>query len=237
MRSVRHQSGDQSRCRSPWKTDCRSPWGLCGESHSPWQAMDLNSWLPCFWNLASARTMCMRQHSQWCLLSLFLPSPLLQFSLPVSNENHSRRETPFLFSFFFLSLVIFLSFFIEYFLIYILNFIPFPGFPSRNPLSHLPSPYFYEGAPSPTPLLPPISLPWHSPTLGHRAFTRPRASPPIDAQQGHPLLHMQLEPWLPPCVLFGWWFSPWELCGEGVWLVDIVVLPMGLQTPEKFLIK
>jgi hypothetical protein len=22
---------------------------------------------------------------------------------------------------------------------------------------------------------------------------------------------MQLEPWVPPCVIFGWWFSPWEL--------------------------
>jgi len=31
------------------------------------------------------------------------------------------------------------------------------------------------------------------------------------------------------CVLFGWWFSPWELWE--VWLVDIVVLPMRLQTP------
>jgi hypothetical protein len=34
---------------------------------------------------------------------------------------------------------------------------------------------------------------------------------PIDVQQGYPLLHMQLEPWVPPCVPFGWWFSPWEL--------------------------
>ena len=55
----------------------------------------------------------------------------------------------------------------------------------------------------------PLSPPSHSPTLGHQAFTGPRVSPPIDAQQGHPLL------------------SPWEL-----WLVDIVVLPMGLQTPS-----
>jgi hypothetical protein len=30
--------------------------------------------------------------------------------------------------------------------------------------------------------------------------------------------------------LFGWWFSPWELWG--VWLVDIVVPPMKLQTPS-----
>ena len=48
------------------------------------------------------------------------------------------------------------------------------------------------------------SLPWHSPTLGHRVFPGPRPSPPIDVQQGHPLLHMQLEQWVSPCVLFGW---------------------------------
>jgi len=39
---------------------------------------------------------------------------------------------------------------------------------------------------------------------------------------------MQLEPWVPPCVLLGWWFSLWALWG--VWLVDIVILPMGLQS-------
>jgi hypothetical protein len=39
---------------------------------------------------------------------------------------------------------------------------------------------------------------------------------------------MWLEPWVPPCVLFGWWFSPWELLG--VLVAHIVVLPMGLQT-------
>ena len=37
---------------------------------------------------------------------------------------------------------------------------------------------------------------------------------------------MQLEPW----VLFGQWFSLWELLQ--VWLVVIVVLPMGLQSPS-----
>ena len=118
---------------------------------------------------------------------------------------------------------------LDIFFIYISNVIPFPRSPSENPLSNPPSPCFYKGVPSthsPTP----ASLSWHSPTLGHPAFTGPRASPPIDAWQGHPLLHMRLEPWVPPCVLFGWWFSPWELWG--VWLVDIVVLPMGLQTPS-----
>jgi hypothetical protein len=33
----------------------------------------------------------------------------------------------------------------------------------------------------------------------------------------------------PSIVLFGWWFSPWELWR--VWLVD-VVLPMGFQNPS-----
>jgi hypothetical protein len=40
----------------------------------------------------------------------------------------------------------------------------------------------------------PASLSWHSPPLGHQAFTGPKAFLPIDVQQGHPLLHMQLEP-------------------------------------------
>jgi hypothetical protein len=31
-------------------------------------------------------------------------------------------------------------------------------------------------------------------------------------------------------VLFGWWFSPWELWEY--WLVLIVVPPIGLQTPS-----
>jgi hypothetical protein len=31
---------------------------------------------------------------------------------------------------------------------------------------------------------------WHSPILGHRAFTGPRASPPIADQLGHPLLQI-----------------------------------------------
>ena len=70
-------------------------------------------------------------------------------------------------------------------------------------------------------------------TLGNWTFTGSRVSSPIDAWQGHPLLHMWLETWIIPCVHFGWWFSPWELwAGDWIWLVDIVVLPMGLQTPS-----
>jgi hypothetical protein len=36
---------------------------------------------------------------------------------------------------------------------------------------------------------------------------------------------LYLISWVPPCLLLGWWFRPWEL-----WLADIIVLPMGLQT-------
>jgi hypothetical protein len=64
--------------------------------------------------------------------------------------------------------------------------------PSTASMSVLPNP--------PTP----VFLPWHSPTLGHQTPTGPRAAPPTDAQQGHPLAHMWPEPWVPPCVLFGW---------------------------------
>ena len=41
---------------------------------------------------------------------------------------------------------------------------------------------------------------------------------------------MRLEPWVPLYVLLGWWLSPRELWE--VWLVDIIVLPMGLQIPS-----
>jgi hypothetical protein len=104
---------------------------------------------------------------------------------------------------------------------------PLTQFPLWNPLPH-PLPLLLWGC-SPSHLPTPTSSPCYSPTLGHRAFTGPRASPPIDVWQGHPLLHMQLESWVPPCILFGWWFSPWELWGY--WLVHIVVPSMGLQTP------
>jgi hypothetical protein len=68
---------------------------------------------------------------------------------------------------------------------------------------------------------------WHSPILGHRTFRGPRASPPIGDRLSHPLLHIQLETQVPPCV---WWFSSKELWGY--WLVHIDVSPIGLQTPS-----
>ena len=39
------------------------------------------------------------------------------------------------------------------------------------------------------------------PYTGALSFDRTRAFPPTDAQQGHPLLHMRLEPWIAPCEL------------------------------------
>jgi hypothetical protein len=41
------------------------------------------------------------------------------------------------------------------------------------------------------------------------------------------------QPWVPPCVLLGWWFSPWEFWG--VWLVDIIVLPSSIHLPKNFM--
>jgi hypothetical protein len=115
----------------------------------------------------------------------------------------------------------FLFIFIRYFLYLHFKCYPFSWFPLRK----VPHPF-------PLPLITnwptPAAWPWHSPTLGHRVFTGLRASLHIDEQLSHSLLHIQLEPWVPPCVLFGWWLSPWELWGYG--LVHIVVPPMGLQT-------
>jgi len=96
-------------------------------------------------------------------------------------------------------------------------------FPLHNPPIPSPSPFFYESVPPPIHPPLPTSLPWHYPTLGSPDLAGPRGSPPICTQQGHPLLHMQLKPWVCPC---GWWFSPWEL-----WLVGILVF-MRLQNPS-----
>jgi hypothetical protein len=65
--------------------------------------------------------------------------------------------------------IISISFLLDIFFIYISNVVPFPSFPSEK------SPIL-----SPIPLLPdpptPASWPRHSPILGHRTFTGPRAS-------------------------------------------------------------
>jgi hypothetical protein len=98
----------------------------------------------------------------------------------------------------------FLDFFIGYFIslhlkCYLLS--RFPLWKSSSPFLCLPV-SMRVLPPTHTPAFPP----WY--TMEHRVIPGPRTSPPIDVSQDHPLLHM---PWLPPCVLFGWWFSPWEL--------------------------
>jgi hypothetical protein len=76
----------------------------------------------------------------------------------------------------------FFLFLLDIFFTYISNVIPFPSFPSEKPLCPPLLP-----VPQPTHS---HSWSWHSPILGYRAFTGPRASPPIDDQQGHPLLQI-----------------------------------------------
>ena len=118
-------------------------------------------------------------------------------------------------------------FFITYFLYLHFKCYPFSCFPSKIPLPYPSYPCIYEGVPhTPTP----TSLLWISPTLGHLPSQDQGPLLPLR----HPLLHMWMEPRVPLCALFGWWFSPRELWE--VWLVDIFVphkhRNMGLQTPS-----
>ena len=85
-----------------------------------------------------------------------------------------------------------------YIFIYISNVIPFPGpclLESRHYMTSLLA--SVRGFPHSH-----IYLPLNSPTLRCRVVTDPRASPPIDARQGHPLLHIWLKPW--PCMCTPW---------------------------------
>jgi hypothetical protein len=95
---------------------------------------------------------------------------------------------------------------LDIFFFYISNVFPFPGLPFRAPYPiPLPLPLWgWSPTYPPTPAFPP----WHSPTLGYWTPSGSRAFPPTDIQQGHPLPHMWPAPWVPPCIFFGWWFSP-----------------------------
>jgi hypothetical protein len=116
---------------------------------------------------------------------------------------------------------LFLFFLIRYFLYLHFKF-PFLVSPPKIPYP-LPPPPDFQPTHS-------HSWSWHSLILGLRNFTGPRASPPIDDRLGHPLLHIQLEAQVPPCVFFDWWYSSKLLSGK--WLVHIDVPPMGLQSPS-----
>jgi hypothetical protein len=106
---------------------------------------------------------------------------------------------------------------LDIFFIYISNVIPFPPYPLPTLPVHQPTHSCF--------------LALDSPTLGHRAFTEPRASLPNDDQQGHPLLHMQLEHGSHHVYSLVGDLVPGS-SGEGYYLVHMVVPPMGLQTPS-----
>jgi hypothetical protein len=114
------------------------------------------------------------------------------------------------------------NFLLDIFFIYILN-VPIPSHPPK-PLSHPPSPASMIVLPHPSTHshLPALQLP----NTGGIETSQDQG-PTIHVQQGHLRLHMQLEPCIPPCILFAWWFSPWE--PWRIWLVHIVFPPMGLQ--------
>jgi hypothetical protein len=118
---------------------------------------------------------------------------------------------------------------LDIFLIYISNVIPFP--PQKYSLSHPhlllltnpPTPAslsslfmkkFYSSYNSTSQLI--ISIHWSIKPSQYQGSLLIH----VDVPQGYPLLHMWLELWVPPCVLFGWWFNPWKLWGY--WLVHIV---------------
>jgi len=73
-------------------------------------------------------------------------------------------------------------------------------------------------APKPIHSLLPSLLALKFPYMGHQAFTELRASPPLDAQWGHPLLHMHLEPSFPPVGTLVGGLVPGR-CGVSGWLM------------------
>jgi hypothetical protein len=103
-----------------------------------------------------------------------------------------------------------LIFLLDIFFIYISNVISFLSFPTSQKHHILSSlPLLLWGCSSTHPLPPPfLQFPYTGSSI--------EPSPPIDAWQGHLLLHMLLE----PCVVLCWWFSPWEFWGRGSgWLI------------------
>jgi hypothetical protein len=114
------------------------------------------------------------------------------------------------------------SFIFYIFFISISNVFPFPGLPLGSPLPYPLSPASMRVLPYP---------PTHS-CLPALAFSYSGASNTL-----RPLLPLMFNkvnmwpaPWVPLCVFFGWWSSPWKLWGSG--LFDTVTPSMGLQTPS-----
>ena len=64
---------------------------------------------------------------------------------------------------------------------------------------------------------------------GHQVSIGTSTSFPIEARQGSTLLYLQQRSSTSPCMLFGWWLSPWELLG--VWISWYCCLSMGFAIP------
>jgi hypothetical protein len=122
-------------------------------------------------------------------------------------------------------------FLLDILLIYISNVIPFSGFPSTNPLSHPPSHASMKVLPYlPThPYLTTLAVPYTGASnlyktkglSSHRCQTRLFILCYI-CDWSHGLLHVYT-------LIGGLVPGSWE---ERVWLIDVVVLPMGLQIPS-----
>jgi hypothetical protein len=136
-----------------------------------------------------------------------------------SSSSSSSPPPPLLLLFSlhsFFSFLFFSFLFLDVFFIYISNVIPFSGLPSGNPsppasMRLLPNP------PAPT------FLPWHSPILVHQTPSGPRASPPTDVYQSHPLPHMYSLVGGPVLRSTRW--------GGGFCPVDTVAPPWGCKPP------
>jgi hypothetical protein len=125
-----------------------------------------------------------------------------------------------------ISFSVYFSFFTLILFIYISNVILL-CFPSTSPHPLLPVPCFYESA-SPPPIhfcLSVLAFPYSDSSGFH--WTKGLLSQWCQIRQSSALYtHGAMGN---PCVLFGSWFSPWDL--RGICLVGIAILSMRLQTP------
>ena len=115
--------------------------------------------------------------------------------------------------------------------VYISNDIPLSIYPSATTpsTSSLSPPFSLDESAPPTHPHSPAPPLQHPPTLGYKTSLGPMASPPNDVGQGHPVLHLCLEPKILLGTLLGWWSGLWE---NWVLRPAFVGLPMELQSPS-----
>ena len=114
-------------------------------------------------------------------------------------------------------------FMLDIFFIYISNVIPFPGLPSRSPLSHPFFPCLYEGTPTHS-YLPALAFLY----TGALNTLRPKV-PLLPRCPARPSSATYVAGAMSPsmCTL---WLVVQSLGAVGVWPLDIVAPPMGLKT-------